>query len=66
MRKECKNEGFILEIDSDGRLTGTVSNSARFTVSHIHYVNGKKERERGGGGGGGGDSQSSLKRKFVS
>jgi len=36
--RESKNEGFILEIESDGRLVGTISNSACFTVSHVHYM----------------------------
>jgi hypothetical protein len=38
MGRESKNEGFTLEIVSDGRLVGTISNSACFTVSHVHYM----------------------------
>jgi hypothetical protein len=36
--RESKNEQFILEIESDGRLVGTISNSACFTVSHVHSM----------------------------
>jgi hypothetical protein len=38
MGRERENEGFILEIESDGRLVGTTSNSACFTVSYVHYM----------------------------
>lgn len=38
MGRESKNEGFILEIESDGRLVETISNSACFIVSHFHYM----------------------------
>ena len=43
MRRESKNEGFILEIESDGKLVGTISNSVCFTVEHVHYMLGGGE-----------------------
>jgi prophage tail gpP-like protein len=36
MERERKHEGLILEIESDGKLVGTISNSACFTVPHVH------------------------------
>jgi len=38
MGRESKNGKFILEIESDGRLVGTISNSACFAVSPVHYM----------------------------
>jgi len=38
MGRESKKEKFILEIGSDGRLVGTISNSVCFAVSHVHYM----------------------------
>jgi hypothetical protein len=36
MGRESKNEEFILEIDSEGRLAGTIFNSACFKIGRAH------------------------------